>query len=52
MRATRIPIGVFVALLALPSCDGTTALEPPPPDEPPAPGVLVLAAVTPVSANP
>ncbi|HSJ62557.1 MAG TPA: LpqB family beta-propeller domain-containing protein [Gemmatimonadaceae bacterium] len=31
MRATRIPIALFIVLLALPSCDGTTAPEPPPP---------------------
>jgi TolB protein len=45
MRATRIPIGSFVALLALTSCEGTTPHEPPPP------AVLVLEAVTPVSAT-
>jgi hypothetical protein len=45
MRATRTPIGLFVALLALTSCDGTT------PGEPPPPAVLVLEAVTPVSAT-
>ena len=30
MRATRIPIGLFVALLALTSCDGTLPQEPAP----------------------
>lgn len=45
MRATRIPIGLFVALLALTSCDGTLPQEPAPP------AVLVLEPVTPVSAT-
>lgn len=34
MRATRIPIGLFVALLALTSCDGPTVQEPLPPAVP------------------
>ena len=45
MRATRIPIGLFVALLALTSCDGTMPQEPAPP------AVLVLEPVTSVSAT-
>jgi Tol biopolymer transport system component len=48
MGALRIPIGLFVALLALTSCDGTTE---PPPEEHPRASVLVLEAVTPLSAT-
>jgi hypothetical protein len=44
MRATRISNGLFVPLLALISCDGTTPQELPP-------DVLVLEAVTPVSGT-
>ncbi|MGI8620147.1 MAG: hypothetical protein ACR2L6_13820 [Gemmatimonadaceae bacterium] len=45
MRATRIPIGLLVAMLALTSCDGTLPQEPAPP------AVLKLEPVTPVSAT-
>ena len=51
MRATRIAIGLFVTLLALSSCDGRTPQEPLPPEQPPSPAVLVLEAVTPLSAT-
>lgn len=48
MRATRTPIGLFVALLALTSCDGTM---PPEPQEPQPTATLLLEAVTPMSAT-
>ena len=55
MRATRIPIALFTALLALNSCDGSPIQEPPlqepPLQEPPPPPVLVLEAVTPLSTT-
>ena len=49
MRATRITIRPFLAVLALTSCDSATPHEPPPP--PPPPAVVLLEAVTPVSAT-
>jgi hypothetical protein len=51
MRPTRIAIGLFVTLLALTSCGDTTPQEPLPPEQPPSPAVLVLEAVTPLSAT-
>lgn len=48
MRATRIPLALFAALLALTSCDGTMPQEP---QEPELSATLLLEAVTPMSAT-
>ena len=47
MRATRIPIGLFIALLTLTSCEGTTPQEALPPQV--SPTVWVLKAVSPMN---
>ena len=50
MRPTRIPIGLFITLLALTSCDGAGPQEPTP-QQPFALADLVLEALTPVDAT-